>query len=117
MGELRPPAVPRADVVLELAAVALLHADEGDALARRVDLDLGDLGEVFSNLVDILVRGSAERVPVELHVERGILGWPFLAARVPRVEETLAVGKPGEAAAAGTVLDVWDHLEDFLAGG
>ncbi len=116
-GQLGPAAVGRAQVVLELAAVALLHAGERQALGRRLDDDLRYLGEVLPQFVGVLFGRRAQDVAVDLHVELVVGLRPLVPPGVARVVEGLRVGRPGERAARRAVLGMRDHLEDLPAGG
>ena len=105
------------EVVLELAAVAVRHRGHDEIrIAPIVECDLRHLREVLAQHVHVLGRIRAEPVEVHLLEEMLLIGRP-LRSGIARVPKSLAVAAPGQAAAAGGVLDAGNDVAQLLAAG
>ena len=103
------------DVKSKVAAVAVL--DEGEPpppVHARAQKDLGDAGQVLAERVPVLSNRRAEIVEPDLLEEVEIFLWPLALTGIARVEETLAVGRPGGAPARRALLHERDHIAGFL---
>ena len=77
--------------------------------------DLGDLGEIAAGDENIARRIGAELMEINTLKKMLFIGGTF-RAWVARVIEALAVGRPGEAAAAGRILNARNDLAHIPAG-
>ncbi len=113
--ELSPFTIRLAQIEGELAAVAVLHGGQDPAGGVvGLQLDLGDARQVFAHLITIFFRRRPQRVEVDLLVEVEVGRRAFAAARVARVAEALAVGRPGQVAARRAAVDARHDLVDLL---
>ena len=99
-----PPAVGAAQVIGDLAAVAVAHGgEEINRVGTRVELDLGDARKLAADHVRVARGRRAETMEVHLLEEVAILGRTLVALRIARVVEAVSIGRPLDAAASGRI--------------
>jgi len=114
--QLHPGAVLSAEVMLEAAAVAILHGGQHATRGVGLRADLGHPGEALSQLDPVPVGRGSELVEPELLVEVEVFLRTLPGAGVTGVEEARPVGRPGQVAPGGAAVDPGDDLVDPLSG-